>query len=806
MIEIAINSHVYNKTNNYYTYNSKFENKLLSPKELLDHILLGHSFCISKLKSNNSKYSKRISENFVQGQLIAIDIDNKKGDKKLTKTEGYVTFEVVSKEPFFNEYGSFIYTTPSHSEDHHRFRIVFVLDKPIANRKEFKSYLITLTKKYSGDVATTSIVQGFFGSSSAKFKFIGNTLTKDIVSNVFPKNNSTFEALLKNEKIELYDYEDFSTQDYIDILQSIFRNGKIDNDIWWRIPSILKSYCKLPESKIIKLISATIGEVGDTKTKLKYSEKYIGNMHLGHLVKLAQLNGYVLLNKKYNKSNIFKFWTIQKNDHHNSKSKFSIDLKYTLFEDFLIKNGFMVYRNEKSNTLVRINELSHISILQESELREFVFTTLRRNGFLFLNSNEKQLVNEKLRRQSDRIFGTTIRNLPVINKKLQRDLLLDTSEIIYLKLKNGLIEIKEDNCSILDYSRINKLIWKDSIIDLEFKDADSKMSEFETFVRCVCKTKDHNNKQNFNQNKFNVLKSVLGYLISNNKKKSETYAIILTDEEITDSIEGGTGKSIFLEAISKVRSVKEIDGQTLDLNSNFAFSDIESHHEVINIDDCDSKFNFKKLFHSITGDLQVEKKNQNKITIPFNNSPKFCLSTNHVFKGQGNSFERRKIEIEFSNYFNSNHTPIDEFNHQLYYDWNNEEWNRFLNFMIHCCQYYLKHGVVKYNQTNLKKKRLHETIGKELADFFDKYIEVEKLFIKNELFDEFNRLNRSQISLRTFKIGLAYWAESYNNYTLIDKLQRKYKLYATVVTKNKKLNIKSLINDDTVDQFEKYNK
>ena len=419
MVEIAVNSKVLNKTNDFRTYNCKFENKKLAARELLNHILQGHAFCIAKLKNSGSKYCVRNTENFEHGQLIAIDIDNKDGNKRLTIEEGYRTFDQISNDSHLAQIGSFVYTTPSHTNNHHRFRIVFLLDEPITNKNEFKLYLTELTKIYGGDLATTSIVQGFFGSKDAKYTYFGNTLQRENFINLIPKKEESFKELLKNEIIEQYDYHDFNKQDYINILQAIFKNGKISNDIWWRIPTILKSYCKLPHSTILELISSTIGEIGDTENKLKYSDKYIGKMHLGHLVKLAQLNGYVKPIKEKVESKIFKFWTIHNSNHPNSKSKLSVDIKYTLFEDFIVKNGFLVYRNDKANILVRTNTLNHIRIVQESELREFVFTTLKMNGFLYSSQIEKQLVNEKLRRLSDRIFGTTIRNLPLINKSLR---------------------------------------------------------------------------------------------------------------------------------------------------------------------------------------------------------------------------------------------------------------------------------------------------------------------------------------------------------------------------------------------------
>ena len=70
-----------------------------------------------------------------------------------------------------------------------------------------------------------------------------------------------------------------------------------------------------------------------------------------------------------------------------------------------------------------------------------------------------------------------------------------------------------------------------------------------------------------------------------------------------------------------------------------------------------------------------------------------------------------------SSYFGSNYTPIDEFGHQLFDDWDEDEWQRFDTFMIQCVQYYLENGLVKHNFNNLELRKFIKETSSEFAEW-----------------------------------------------------------------------------------------
>ena len=69
---------------------------------------------------------------------------------------------------------------------------------------------------------------------------------------------------------------------------------------------------------------------------------------------------------------------------------------------------------------------------------------------------------------------------------------------------------------------------------------------------------------------------------------------------------------------------------------------------------------------------------------------------------------RRRWELELSQYYNSKKTPLDEFDKLLFDDWDKEEWLRFDNYMLSCLQKYIKNGFTKAEFKNLTISKIHK--------------------------------------------------------------------------------------------------
>lgn len=246
------------------------------------------------------------------------------------------------------------------------------------------------------------------------------------------------------------------------------------------------------------------------------------------------------------------------------------------------------------------------------------------------------------------------------------------------------------------------------------------------------------------------------------------------DERIADEKEahGGTGKSLVGVALSQMVATHRIDGKLFNPSKNFAYQGVNHGTRLLIFDDVKPKFPFEALFSQITDGLTIEMKFKDEYTIPFEMSPKQLISTNYVIVGQGNSFERRKLEIEFGGYFRDTKSPEEEFDHRLFDDWSMREWELFDRYMIHCLQLFLQNGLVDYTKINALERRLIAQTKSEAVEYLDDRILVpDRAALKSKM----NRIEKASfyqefiqrypdfqnhLKQRTFNSWVKIWAES----------------------------------------------
>ena len=101
------------------------------------------------------------------------------------------------------------------------------------------------------------------------------------------------------------------------------------------------------------------------------------------------------------------------------------------------------------------------------------------------------------------------------------DIKEDTAEACYIYFKNCVAEVTATEIREIDYVDIDGFIWKRQIIDSEFKKVDHHESIFRTFLWLI------SGKE---VNRYNSLKSVVGYLLHSYKTSANNKAIIFNDE------------------------------------------------------------------------------------------------------------------------------------------------------------------------------------------------------------------------------------------------------------------------------------
>ncbi len=302
---------------------------------------------------------------------------------------------------------------------------------------------------------------------------------------------------------------------------------------------------------------------------------------------------------------------------------------------------------------------------------------------------------------------------------IEVEFLRDEKHLSRLFYQNCYIEITMDHIKIRDYSNLKRKIWKSQRINREIdrnlfeKIVQENTSEFGTFCQ---------NITGRDEDRYRALISGIGYMLHTYKNRARAKCVIWMDEQINDMGEGqsgGTGKSLLGTGIGYIRNCKRIDARNLDMKDKFRFQEITPATEIIDFNDCSKTTDFGKLFGIITDDITIEKKGQGAFTIPFHASQKIMLSTNFVISNMDQSSQRRQFVVEFANYYSPDNTPVDEFGHLLFDEWDATEWLRFDVFMMKCIKFHLRHGFYIYQQINVMEKNLILSTSQEFVQSCD---------------------------------------------------------------------------------------
>jgi hypothetical protein len=192
-----------------------------------------------------------------------------------------------------------------------------------------------------------------------------------------------------------------------------------------------------------------------------------------------------------------------------------------------------------------------------------------------------------------------------------------------------------------------------------------------------------------------------------------------------------------------MKKVVTIDGKLFDFQKSFAYQLVSADTQILVFDDVKKHFEFERLFSLITEGLTLEKKNKDAIKIPLSKSPKIAITTNYAIKGAGNSFERRKWELELHQHYSKSYTPQDEFGKLMFGDWDDVDWCEFDNYMIGCLQSYLDTGLVKTSHVNLNVRKLSAETCHEFIEWCglingsEPNLVSDKRLYKNELYSVF---------------------------------------------------------------------
>ncbi|NLD23103.1 MAG: hypothetical protein GX670_02575, partial [Bacteroidales bacterium] len=384
----------------------------------------------------------------------------------------------------------------------------------------------------------------------------------------------------------------------------------------------------------------------------------------------------VLNNSK--KSNVYNFYT----------SSFTMSASH--LANYFKQAGFMRISEEGNDTITIIKNEN--KILNPFNHKTDTIAYLKQN----INHPEKREHLENLLVSKKNLIQNSWELMVPEPYNLNKD----TKDAIYLPFKNGVCKITESGIEMVDYKseEIGFFVGTQSQKHhFEEVDMDKRgIGDFEKFIIYAIVGRETDELTEIEVEDVIAFYSMIGYLVSNYKNSAESPAVILTDHDADDEArKGARGKSLLTEAVRKVRGAMFKDGAKFETGYRHVYADLQRYHNIYILDDVLRNFNFNALYTDITGDITSERKGTHAVTIPFEDAPKFVVTTNYAVRHDkdADSTNRRFVEYKFSYFWNLENTPEKHFGSRFFDDWDEKEWQLFYEFIIACSKQFLTTGL-----------------------------------------------------------------------------------------------------------------
>jgi len=387
--------------------------------------------------------------------------------------------------------------------------------------------------------------------------------------------------------------------------------------------------------------------------------------------------------------NIFdegKFW---------KKAKSKISIKYTELSQWLYNLGYRIYENE----IVKITE-NIITIIKDRDLKA-----------AFIRELEPFIVDEFYEKVG-KIFSPD-GGIMAMLECLEDKFINDTPTETWLFFQNYAVKITGSEILPLQYKDVPGYIWHDKVVKRNFYNDTFKGCVAEKYVKILGGIE------------YERLCKIMGYSLNRYKDKTNARCPIIT-EDIDPKSEGESvgrsGKGLLFSFIAQYRKSCYFDGKNFSFDKTHLWQNVDLDTDIIYIDDPLPTFKFDRLFSVITESIQVDKKNKQQLIIPFNKSPKFYINSNFTLGKSDDSYAGRQLKFPIVKYFSAFYTPLDEFKHMFFDDWDKAEFCKFDNFMAFCAQSYLadiNHKDLTFVSINSKERQLISETNKDFIDYMD---------------------------------------------------------------------------------------
>jgi hypothetical protein len=263
----------------WITLNGSFKNTMLSQDMVASELYDGHAI------TTCCDPQWRKADNFQCGQHIGLDFDTE--DKRST-------IPALMKDSFVAKYASIIYTTPSHTPEKPRARVIFLLDAPIYQAKNYTLATSSLLWIFgTADRQCKDPVRFFYGGKpgEVEMEWLGNELPLALMHDLITRYQSTGNA---TRKIAQRKYEPGTTDEHkiTNALQHL-DPWKLNYDEWVNILMALHS--ELGDAGLSMALSWADGKPNEVEQKWRgfnANGNASGRVGIGTLFALAKQHGW----------------------------------------------------------------------------------------------------------------------------------------------------------------------------------------------------------------------------------------------------------------------------------------------------------------------------------------------------------------------------------------------------------------------------------------------------------------------------------------------------------------------------------
>jgi len=276
----ALNAKIAHGDPYWFTFNGSFVNKELPQLDIASALYDGHAITTCC----NPQWRK--TENYKLGQHIGLDFDTE--DKRSTIPE-------LMKDSFIKKYASIIYTTPSHTPDKPRARVIFLLDQPIHQPNNYALAATSLLWIFgAADPQCKDPVRFFYGGKpgATEMEWLNNELPVMLVKDLIQRYKSTGTTTRKQTQRN-YTPGTTNEQKIADALKHI-NPWSLDYEEWVMV--LMAIHSELPGGNGLSLArSWGDGKPGEVEQKWKGFDSngnVSGKISIGTLFSFAKDRGW----------------------------------------------------------------------------------------------------------------------------------------------------------------------------------------------------------------------------------------------------------------------------------------------------------------------------------------------------------------------------------------------------------------------------------------------------------------------------------------------------------------------------------